>query len=58
MTATSQRNLRGVALAVCQGAPILLEGVTGAGKTALIDELAALTANQSILTTIFIIIYQ
>lgn len=47
-TATSQQNMRALAIAVCQGAPILLEGTTGAGKTSLIDELAAVTAYTSI----------
>lgn len=34
-----------LALAVSQGHPILLEGITGAGKTALIDHLASETGN-------------
>ncbi len=34
-----------LALAVSQGHPVLLQGVTGAGKTALINHLAQLTGN-------------
>jgi midasin len=45
LTTSTQRNLRALALAVSHGNPILLEGVTGAGKTALIDELARVTNN-------------
>jgi midasin len=45
---TASINMRALALAVCQGHPILLEGVGGAGKTALVDELARLTENTSI----------
>lgn len=48
-TTTSQQNMRALALAVCQGAPILLEGSTGSGKTSLIDELAAITAYTNII---------
>jgi len=42
-TETSQRNLSALALAVCRGNPVLLEGVTGAGKTKLIQHLSSLT---------------
>ena len=45
-TDTTIENLKALALAVCQRNPILLEGTTGSGKTALIDELACLTGNH------------
>lgn len=48
-TETSANNMRSLALAVCQGHPILLEGVSGAGKTSLVSELATVTGNDSIL---------
>ena len=44
-TVTTERNLRKLALAICVGNPILLEGVTGSGKTTLIDEVARATNN-------------
>ena len=44
-TPTFEKNLQGLALAVCRGNPILLQGVTGSGKTALIDYIASLTGN-------------
>lgn len=45
-TKTSEKNMITLALAVSQGKPILLEGVTGSGKTAQISELADLTGNH------------
>eukprot|EP00727_Mastigamoeba_balamuthi_P013922 m51a1_g9152 hypothetical protein (5493) ;mRNA; r:105121-123237 len=45
-TATTTRNLRALALAVSQGTPVLLEGPTGSGKTALIEHLARCTSNH------------
>jgi excinuclease UvrABC ATPase subunit len=42
-TETTARNLHAVALALSIGAPTLLEGVTGAGKTTLVEELAIRT---------------
>lgn len=45
-TPTTVENLKALALAVCQRNPILLEGTTGAGKTALIDELSYQTGNK------------
>jgi midasin len=45
-TLTTNENLKSLALAVCQKNPILLEGVTGSGKTSLINELALLTGNE------------
>jgi hypothetical protein len=44
-TETSANNLRSLALAVCQQKPILLQGVTGSGKTSLVEELAALSGH-------------
>lgn len=44
-TPTTVSNMRAISLAICQRNPILLEGVTGSGKTALIDEIARLTNN-------------
>eukprot|EP01089_Gocevia_fonbrunei_P004058 TRINITY_DN14025_c0_g1_i2.p1 TRINITY_DN14025_c0_g1~~TRINITY_DN14025_c0_g1_i2.p1 ORF type:complete len:100 (-),score=24.69 TRINITY_DN14025_c0_g1_i2:207-479(-) len=37
--------MKALALAVCKGDPILLAGITGSGKSSLIDELAYLTGN-------------
>jgi len=45
LTPTTQLYMRALALALSHGNPILLEGVTGAGKTCMIDELARLTNN-------------
>ena len=41
-TASTASNLRSLALALCLNAPVLLEGPTGCGKTALIYQLASL----------------
>lgn len=61
--AVTKKNMRAVALAICKGDPILLEGVTGAslthrimilshllgsGKTALINQLARRTGNTDL----------
>ncbi|KAF7722956.1 AAA ATPase midasin [Apophysomyces ossiformis] len=43
LTETTSRNLHAISLALSIGAPTLLEGVTGAGKTALVEELASRT---------------
>lgn len=43
ITDTTARNLHAIALALSIGAPTLLEGVTGAGKTTLVEELAIRT---------------
>jgi midasin len=40
-----RRNLEAAALVLCQGLPLLLEGPPGAGKTRLVEELAARTGN-------------
>jgi len=47
-TPTAVQNMRALSLAVCEGDPILIEGVAGAGKTALIHELAFKTGNTGI----------
>lgn len=44
-TKTSTDNLKKLSVAVSQGVPVLLEGVIGSGKTALIHHLAYLTNN-------------
>ncbi|CAO3637326.1 unnamed protein product [Cunninghamella blakesleeana] len=43
LTETTSRNLHAIALALSIGAPTLLEGVTGAGKTSLVEDLAIRT---------------
>ncbi|KAG0168625.1 AAA ATPase midasin [Apophysomyces sp. BC1034] len=43
LTDTTSRNLHAISLALSIGAPTLLEGVTGAGKTSLVEELASRT---------------
>jgi midasin len=40
LTETTAKNLHTIGLALSMGAPVLLEGVTGAGKTALVEEVA------------------
>ncbi|KAG7171260.1 Midasin-like 4, partial [Homarus americanus] len=40
---STERNLEGVALAVCRGHPVLIEGVVGSGKTSLVEHLACVT---------------
>ncbi|OZJ03007.1 hypothetical protein BZG36_04676 [Bifiguratus adelaidae] len=47
LTPTTTRNLHTIALAYSRGAPILLEGVTGSGKTALVEELCRQTGRSS-----------
>ena len=49
LTPTTATNLRALAHAICQGNPILLEGITGSGKTALIDAIAEATGNHDII---------
>ncbi|CAG8447499.1 16137_t:CDS:10 [Dentiscutata erythropus] len=46
MTDTTQRNLNAICLALSMGSPILLEGVTGSGKTSLIEEIAIATGRD------------
>jgi hypothetical protein len=40
LTMTTAKNLHTIGLALSIGAPVLLEGLTGAGKTALVEEVA------------------
>ena len=44
-TGSAERNLRAVALALCRNKPLLLEGPAGAGKSAVLEEVASLTGN-------------
>lgn len=46
LTETTRRNVRALALAVSQRKPVLLEGPIGAGKTAVIEELAKMTGRD------------
>ncbi|KAI8642397.1 hypothetical protein BD408DRAFT_180035 [Parasitella parasitica] len=52
LTSTTSKNLHVVSLALSIGAPTLLEGVTGAGKTALVEELASRTGRGAQLVKI------
>ncbi|KAL0096148.1 P-loop containing nucleoside triphosphate hydrolase protein [Phycomyces blakesleeanus] len=52
LTETTSRNLHAISLALSIGAPTLLEGVTGAGKTALVEELASRTGRNDQLVKI------
>jgi len=46
LTDTTKHNLHSIGLALSIGAPVLLEGVTGAGKTALVEEVARVTGRD------------
>lgn len=46
LTASTYRNLESAALALCMGRPLLLEGPPGAGKSALVEELAQRTGHD------------
>lgn len=48
-TSTSRRNMSTLAFAVSQRRPVLMEGITGSGKTAQIAELASRTGNYDII---------
>ncbi|KAG0241019.1 AAA ATPase midasin [Mortierella sp. GBA43] len=48
LTETTKRNLHSIGLALSIGAPVLLEGVTGAGKTALVEEVARVTGRDDL----------
>ena len=50
MTRGARRNLEAVALALCQGRPLLLEGPAGSGKSATLEEVAAATGNGDFVT--------
>ena len=45
-TRSASKNVEAVALALCQNRPLLLEGPAGAGKSAVIEEVAARTGND------------
>ncbi|GAB4814206.1 hypothetical protein N2152v2_001252 [Parachlorella kessleri] len=44
-TSSVERNLQAVALGLCMGSPVLLEGPPGSGKSALVEHVAGLTGN-------------
>jgi excinuclease UvrABC ATPase subunit len=46
LTETTRHNLHSIGLALSIGAPVLLEGVTGSGKTALVEEVARVTGRE------------
>ncbi|OAQ30077.1 P-loop containing nucleoside triphosphate hydrolase protein [Linnemannia elongata AG-77] len=48
LTETTKHNLHSIGLALSIGAPVLLEGVTGAGKTALVEEVARVTGRDDL----------
>ncbi|KAG0044860.1 AAA ATPase midasin [Gryganskiella cystojenkinii] len=48
LTDTTKHNLHSIGLALSIGAPVLLEGVTGAGKTALVEEVARVTGRDDL----------
>ena len=49
-TETSVKNLRALGLALSRGNPILLEGVTGSGKSTLVKELMKITENYDMIS--------
>ncbi|KAI9152603.1 AAA ATPase midasin [Blastocladiella emersonii ATCC 22665] len=51
-TPTTRRNICAIAMAASLGSPVLLEGITGSGKTCLIEDLAARLGRASTLTKI------
>ncbi|CAG8496210.1 11400_t:CDS:2, partial [Acaulospora colombiana] len=46
MTETTQKNLSAICFAISVGLPVLLEGETGSGKTALVEEIAIATGRD------------
>ncbi|KAF9194234.1 AAA ATPase midasin [Haplosporangium sp. Z 11] len=48
LTETTKHNLHSIGLALSIGAPVLLEGVTGSGKTALVEEVARVTGRDDL----------
>ena len=57
LTETTTRNLNTLSLALSIGAPTFLEGVTGAGKTSIVEELAYRTGRADRKYYIYIYIY-
>ncbi|CAG8452138.1 711_t:CDS:10 [Ambispora gerdemannii] len=53
-TKTTQCNINSIALAISIGAPVLLEGIIGSGKTALVEEVANVTNRAETLLRIHI----
>ena len=49
-TRGARKNLEAVALALCRGKPLLLEGPAGVGKSATLEEVARLTGNDDFVT--------
>ena len=47
---SARRNLRALALALCQGRPVLLEGPAGCGKSAALEAAAEATGNADFVT--------
>ncbi|RIA85786.1 P-loop containing nucleoside triphosphate hydrolase protein [Glomus cerebriforme] len=52
LTDTTKQNLHSICLAISMGSPVLLEGIIGAGKTSLIEEIARLTGRENDLVKI------
>jgi len=50
ITPTTKNNLHSIAFALSIGSPILLEGVSGSGKTCLVEEMARLTHHEDLIT--------
>ncbi|KAL1916197.1 uncharacterized protein VTP21DRAFT_5814 [Calcarisporiella thermophila] len=46
---TTKRNLQTIGLALSIGSPVLLQGVTGVGKTALVEEVARATGRHDLI---------
>ena len=47
--ASTQTHLRSIALAICEGVPVLLEGPNGCGKSALLNYVASQTGNEDMI---------
>ncbi|GBC28203.2 uncharacterized protein OCT59_003902 [Rhizophagus irregularis] len=48
LTDTTKNNLYSICLAISMGSPVLLEGIIGAGKTALVEEIARVTGRDDL----------